>query len=245
MKTEITHAEQVRRWFERPAVPVPPSEEELLALATGQFDVIDAEAVAAELAADPASGRCYEEIRGFLESRSLAAVGAVSPVAGRSGVIELALAWMKARNKSLGGLIRKVDDRLEASLTEIWTGMSVGVTQTLSMRGFAPSGAGQGGAARVRLTDPSGREVLIAAGVGGYLLELDLQDPRINGFLTVQRVLLHGGTETEFSRETPMCKGRAVLTDCPPGLIHVHLDTRFELYLLLEDLPGSEGATKS
>jgi hypothetical protein len=73
------------------------------------------------------------------------------------------------------------------------------------------------------------------------MLEFDLNDPRLAGFLTVQRVALYGSEEAPFEIKVLLRGGRGTLSGCPSGLVHVHSESGFEMYLLLEDAAAGSG----
>lgn len=241
MNVKMTHAERVRRWFAAGARPEPPTDEELMALAAGRFDVIDAEAVAEALACDPGSQRRYEEVQEFLERRTQLPAeepaGATEGVPASRSLVEQARAWLSAKGCVLAATVRRAGQALGDVVEGSWSLDALGAPATLAMQGFASPGP-----AMVRLEDEAGRRVVIATGPTGYLIEFDLKDPRLVGMLMVQRVALYGSGELPFERRVLLRGGRGTLTDCPPGLLHAQMGTGFEMYLLLEDVPTDPGA---
>lgn len=242
MNPELSHAERMRRWFAADVQPEPPTDEELMALAQGRFDVIDADAVAEAMARDPGSQRRYEEVQRFLELRSArrVEVPAVEGVPAVKGLVERAAEWLLAKGAILSAKVQKTGEQLKAAaeLGGSWDVVVSGRPQTLTMRGFAPSHAGSD---MLQLKDGTGRRVQVAAGSTGYKIEFDLNDARLTGFLKVQRVPLYGVEEMPFERFVMLQGGRGMLDECPPGLIHIQLGADFEMYLLLEDC-SPEGA---
>lgn len=240
MKPELSHAEQVRRWFAAEARPAPPTDEELMALALGRFDVIDAEAVAEAMACDPGSQRRYEEVQRSLESRPVRRVEEAEAVVvpAAKSLVERAKEWLASQGAGLSATVRRAGNALSVMAEGDWGAPPLQAAATLTMRGYAPTGAGQGGAALVRLEDGSGRTVRIASSPTGYMLEFDLNDRGLGGFLTVQRVALYGSAELPFEAQVLLRGGRATVTRCPSGLIHVHAESGFEMYVLLEDPVG-------
>ena len=243
MNPELSHAEQVRRWFAAEVRPSPPTDEELMALAQGRFDVIDADAVAEAMACDPGSQRRFEEVLRLLESRSVrrVEVPVVEAVPAAKGLVERAAEWLVAKGVVLSAKVQKTGEQLKVAAERggSWEEVARVRPQTLTMRGFAPSDAGQRGSDIVQLKDQKGRRVQVAGGATGYKIEFDLNDARLTGFLNLQRVPLYGVEEMPFERIVMLQGGRGMLDECPPGLIHIQLGTDFEMYLLLED--GSPG----
>jgi hypothetical protein len=246
MKTELSHAERVRRWFAAEVRPEPPTDEELMALAAGRFEVIDAVAVAEAMALDPGSQRRYEEVQRFLERRSARSLRPVespevAPAPVLKSLLERASEWVAAQGAVLAATVRRAGSQLSVEAAGSWGAGPMAAAPTLTMRGYAPTGSGQGAAAPVRLKDAAGRQVHIASGLNGYLLEFDLNDHRLAGFLTVQRVALYGSDEAPFETKVLLRGGRGTLSGCPSGLVHVHLESGFEMYLLLEDAAAGTG----
>jgi hypothetical protein len=242
MNPELSHAERVRRWFSAEVRPEPPTDEELMALASGRHEVIDAEAVAEALALDPGSQRRYEEVLRFLERPSASPAEVPEEAAAAvKGLVERAAEWLMAKGAVLAAKVQKTGEQLKAAgeVGGSWDEVVMVRPQTLTMRGFAPSHAGHGGSDIVQLKDGKGRRVQVAGGATGYKIEFDLSDPRLTGFLNVQRVPLYGVEEMPFERDVMLEGGRGMLDECPPGLIHIQLGDDFEMYLLLEDCsPG-------
>lgn len=233
MNPEQSDAEQVRGGFAAEIRPEPPTDRELMALARGRFDVIDAEAVAEALALDPGAQRRYEEVQRFLERRS----ASLAEVPAARSLLDLATEWIARNGGELVARVGRAGSALIAGREGGWMLGSTASAPALTTRGFAPSDAGRGGVAPVVLKDRSGRTARIVSGPAGYMIEFDLNAARQGGFLTVKRVLLHGSADTPFEQRVLLRGGRGTLTGCPSGMFHVEAPG-FEMYLLLEDVEG-------
>jgi hypothetical protein len=245
MKTESTHAERVQRWFAAEVRPAPPTDEELMALASGRHDVIDAAAVAEAMALDAGSQRRYEDVQRFLEQRSPRPAPVPQTAAAAAvpkSLVERAAEWLAAKGAVLAAKVHNTGAQLKAAIDAggSWDEVVQVTAPTLTMRGFAASSAGRDGGAIVQLKDNRGRRVQVTAGPTGYVIEFDLNDERLTAFLNVQRVALYGTEEAPFERRVLLRGGRGTLSGCPSGLIHVEYEGGFEMYLLLEH--GTAGA---